>query len=160
MNMRNPAVVIIISLAVLGAAGLIVQQCQLAPSSVGLDVDCEGMWSTLASFREATVDDVTVCFEAWEDLEARRGTGSTPLHLAARYNEYSAVIEASLAAGADPLARDTDGESPLHLAARYTKNPAVIETLLTAGADMGARNNLSHTPLHYAAEHNDSAAVG
>ena len=74
----------------------------------------------------------------------------TPLHLAAKYNENRAVIEALLAAGANQKARDEDGNTPLHLAADPiifgSDVGAAIEALLDAGADPMARNAEGKTP--------------
>ena len=58
------------------------------------------------------------------------------------------MIEALLAAGADPKARNNGGYTPLHWAASSNKNPAVIEALLAAGADAMARTKDGDTPLH------------
>ena len=49
------------------------------------------------------------------------------------------VIEALLAAGADPMARSLEGNTPLHGGVQNF-NPAVILPLLDAGADPLATN--------------------
>ena len=66
------------------------------------------------------------------------------------------VIEALLAAGADPNARDEDASTPLHEAASFNYNPTVIETLLAAGADPKALDKHGRTPLHWATVYNDA----
>ena len=82
-----------------------------------------------------------------------------PVHLAARYNENRAVIEAFLNAGINPNEKNEDGSTLLHAAARYNPNPAVIEALLAAGAKVAARTNDDLTPLHRAAGGNENPAV-
>ena len=82
----------------------------------------------------------------------------TPLHRAVLYNEDRAVIEALLAAGADPNARTAGAWMPLHWAAEHNEDPLVIEALLAAGADPNSRSS-GRTPLHWAAEHNENPLV-
>jgi len=75
--------------------------------------------------------------------------GATPLHIAAAYNAAE-VVEALLAAGADPNARMAgDGATPLHVVG----SPDEAEkawSLLAAGADPNASDNNGRTPLHIA----------
>ena len=51
---------------------------------------------------------------------ARSGDGSTPLHLAARFDERSAA-ELLLEHGADPAARNAEGRTPADVAAGETR---------------------------------------
>ena len=83
---------------------------------------------------------------------------STPLHEAASFGSL-AVVEALLAAGADPRKEDDDDHTPLHRAARYNRNPAMIEALLAAGLDLEARDDEGRTPLYLAAQYNRNPAV-
>lgn len=52
---------------------------------------------------------------------ARRDDGSTPLHLAARFDQKDAV-ELLLDHGADPAARDADGRTPADVAGDATRD--------------------------------------
>ena len=99
-------------------------------------------WRTPEYVRTATVADVRRCLAAEADQEARNAV----LYTAARYNEDPAVVNALVAAGADPNARNRIGETPLHMASILNK-AAAIKALLAAGADPHARNNYSETPL-------------
>ena len=105
--------------------------------------DCEA-WNTKKFFGTATVEDVTSCLAGGADVEARDKNGSTPLHLAAEYNENPAVIEALVAAGANVREGDEDGRHPLHYVVVFNENPAVTEALLEAGADPLAQTALTH----------------
>ena len=117
-------------------------------------------WNTLEFFESATLAEVRDCLASGADVGARDDDGYTPLHLAARYNDNPAVIEALVAAGADLGVReDEEGWTPLHLAARYNDNPTVITALAGTGADLGARDDDGDTPLHLAAGYNDNPTV-
>lgn len=92
-------------------------------------------------------------WEIWDDHRA------TPLHLAAWFNEDPSVVEAVIAAGADPNYHARDYLTPLDLAAAFNKNPAVIEALLVAGADPNKRKEIGETSLHFAASRNNNLAA-
>ncbi|XP_022125990.2 poly [ADP-ribose] polymerase tankyrase isoform X1 [Pieris rapae] len=77
------------------------------------------------------------------------GRNSTPLHLAAGYNNLE-VAEALLEAGAAVSARDKGGLVPLHNAASYG-HLEVAALLLRAGTPPNAADRWGFTPLHEAA---------
>ncbi|MDP2307695.1 MAG: ankyrin repeat domain-containing protein [Pseudomonadota bacterium] len=66
-------------------------------------------------------------------VNARNDDGETPLHVACS-RKSSALVEALLAAGADPDARDGMQRTPLHGAA-FVRDGAAVRRLLAAGAD-------------------------
>ena len=84
-----------------------------------------------------------------------------PLHKAADSGVLSAVVEALIAAGADPNAEAKGGYTPLHSATGRGKDasPAVVEALLAAFADPNARDEDAWTPLHYATGKDANPAV-
>ncbi|RVE44509.1 hypothetical protein evm_010838 [Chilo suppressalis] len=77
------------------------------------------------------------------------GRNSTPLHLAAGYNNLD-VAEALLEAGAAVSARDKGGLVPLHNAASYG-HLELAALLLRAGTPPNAADRWGFTPLHEAA---------
>lgn len=77
------------------------------------------------------------------------GRNSTPLHLAAGYNNLE-VAEALLEAGALVSARDKGGLVPLHNAASYG-HLELAALLLRAGTPPNAADRWGFTPLHEAA---------
>ena len=118
--------------------------------------DCR-LWNTGYFFRTATLASVTACLAAGSDPAAQNKSKSTPLHLAARYNENPAVIKALLAAGADPMARNDYRDRPLHLAVRFNANPETIKALIDGGSN--ARAVLKWSALHEAAALNTNPAA-
>lgn len=83
------------------------------------------------------------------DLKARNASGDTLVHRAVETG-MRRLLQALLAAGADPKAAAKNGETALHLAALHPE-PAFADLLLAAGADPRARNPEGETPLHWAA---------
>jgi uncharacterized protein len=85
------------------------------------------------------------------DVNAARGDGMTPLHLAAERGD-TAMVEMLIYAGANVGAMTRIGQyTPLHIASQ-AGNAAVVQPLLKAGANASARTaNTNATPLHLAA---------
>ena len=69
---------------------------------------------------------------AGADLEARDGFNSTPLHLAATYNNNPTVIEALLAAGANQVVLDKERNTPLQAASQNNRSCSMRKVLLAA----------------------------
>ena len=84
---------------------------------------------------------------------------ATPLHFAAMTNENLAVLQALLAAGANPDAKGSNDRTPLHYAALRKDNAAVLQFLLAAGADINARTSEGETPLDVATRKENWSAV-
>ncbi|KAM3178881.1 hypothetical protein ACTXT7_001711 [Hymenolepis weldensis] len=78
------------------------------------------------------------------------GRNSTPLHLAAGYNNLE-VAEFLLAAGADVNAQDKGGLIPLHNASSYG-HVDVAALLIRHGTSVNAVDKWGYTPLHEAAQ--------
>ena len=88
----------------------------------------------------ATVETIAPCLETADFDGSGFGDASKPLMMAARYSGDSAVVEALIAAGADPnLAGGDLLLTPLQEAAAHNNNPAVARALLDAGANVDAR---------------------
>ena len=102
-----------------------------------------------AQFSSAQV--VNALIDAGADLEALDDQQSTPIHIAAQFDQSGIVVRALIKAGADVKARDKAQDSPLHKAARFNQSADVSMALITAGEDV---NSLVHhnlqTPLHLA----------
>ena len=144
------AVLLLISLYVVGPKGLAQQATNCAA------------WNTGEFFERSTVEDATACLAAGADVHARDERDLTPLHWAAARTLDPAVLEALLAAGAEPDARGSDaviGITPLHAAAEGNENPAALRVLLAAGADPIARGSDGRTPLHLAAQQNGNPEI-
>ncbi|NNU26970.1 ankyrin repeat domain-containing protein [Isoptericola sediminis] len=71
-------------------------------------------------------------------------TGPTPLFLAV-VNDSPELVDAMIAAGADPNVRTSFDETPLHWAVLFVA-PRAAERLLEAGADVNARTTGKQTP--------------
>ncbi|MCP5182061.1 MAG: ankyrin repeat domain-containing protein [Pseudomonadales bacterium] len=87
---------------------------------------------------------IEVLLAAGVPVDARDGSGNTPLHWAAGFGCVPCV-PVLLSGGADPDARRFDGGTPLHRAA-----PETAPLLLAAGADPLARDGDGRVPLHTA----------
>lgn len=92
---------------------------------------------------------------AGADPDARdHGGGMTPLDNAVLYHGGVAVVEALLAAGAEPgrtgARRDNDGHTPLHHAA-MAPDSAVIASLVAAGASVDVDDLEGNKPSDYLA---------
>ena len=86
-------------------------------------VSCE-KWNTPAFFKSASLADLSRCLKT-KNPDARDEKGRTPLHLAAWFGKKPGVVDALLAAGADPAARDKSGKTPWDYAER---NAALKDT--------------------------------
>ncbi|KAG2452708.1 hypothetical protein HYH02_002940 [Chlamydomonas schloesseri] len=90
-------------------------------------------------------------------VDLARPDGRTPLMAAVR-GGHVLVMEALLAAGADPNARAKTGDTAL-LAAVREGSAWPIRTLLEAGARPSTADTRGDTPLHVAAERGNATAV-
>ncbi len=91
-------------------------------------------------------------------LEARDGTGETPLYSAAVAGQ-SDIVEMLIKRGADVQARNGKGLTLLHVAA-YGGQIDLATLLINSGADVNdSKNRLNTTPLHLAAEENQLSMV-
>ena len=106
-----------------------------------------GMDSDIAGIREY----VRWLFEHKDtDVNATDDTGSTPLHLAARFSINVEVVEYLISQDANVHAKDNAGKTPLHSTIHHYPNIAVLEYLISQGADVRARDNEGKTALNYA----------
>lgn len=117
---------------------------------------CEN-WNTVSFTRAASASVYAECLASGSGVEARNGTGDTPLHLAVsdRKPDIAAML---LESGAAVNARNLQGLSPLHLVAAGPGPDTVLAALLlAAGADPDARDNGGATPFHRAVRRRDPA---
>ncbi len=92
------------------------------------------------------------------NLEARDGTGETPLYSAAVAGQ-SDIVEMLIKRGADVQARNEKGLTLLHVAA-YGGQIDLATLLINSGADVNdSKNRFNTTPLHLAAEENQLSMV-
>ena len=96
------------------------------------------------------------------EVNARTGTGETPLMRAAR-GRRAEVIHALLVAGADVNAKDNTGESVLIQAVQVFNfdnvvvSPDYLKPLIEAGANLQESDSAGRTPLWYAIERDQDA---
>ena len=89
------------------------------------------------------------------DVNAQIGSGSTPLHEAARQGATE-LMELLVAHGAEVNVKAEYGMTPLMAAIqdsdggkKHANQYETVEFLVTRGADVNARNENGQTPLHY-----------
>lgn len=105
---------------------------------IGSDVG----WTPLhqaAGFEGIQPDAAALLLDRGADIEARGGSGMTPLHLAAQRRRNGPVVQLLIERGANVNARDDQGRTPLHFAVdRNADWLTTIEALLNNGADLQA----------------------
>jgi ankyrin repeat protein len=121
---------------------------------VKIEADCLSDYTGIRDWRKFNAKDAEII----ERVNIRNEDGLTPLHLAARYNQYD-VATALLEKGAIVNARSIHGYTPLHMAANYIANPQVAEILIAKGANVNARDEDGNSPLHFAIIRNSELLV-
>lgn len=81
---------------------------------------------------------ITGLLNSGADIQAKSKDGSTPLHIAAYY-ENTDGIQTLLGAGADIQALSKDGSTPLHDAGVENGTVGSVTLLLSAGANIETR---------------------
>jgi ankyrin repeat protein len=111
----------------------------------------------LSSEKAPDIEAINALIGAGADLEARDGTGWTPLHQAASRG-HTEIAKALIQAGADLEAKNKLGRTPLHIAAYWGRTEAV-KALIQAGAELDAKDVTGWTPLNLATlrGHTDAA---
>ena len=99
---------------------------------------------------------VQLLVAAGADVNARNGSGWTPLHFA--IGPRKGISQALLAAGETANAKEPEGHTPLHFAALFG-GFEVVESLLAHGSDANAKNRLGATPMFFAVARNDPIVV-
>lgn len=101
------------------------------------------------------------CLKDGCDINESDDTGSTPLHLAIKHNNYK-LFSMLLEKGAITKLF-ASGCTPLHLAMRYDLDGCFIKTLIIAGADVNIKpqgfGRSRVTPLEFAIKHKNVKAV-
>ena len=100
-----------------------------------------------ALFRARTADIARELMARGANPKATARDGRTPLHLAAKSNNFD-VAKLLIQSGANVSAADASGQTPMFLAVR---SPSIEKALLEAGASVNATDREGKTPLHYAA---------
>ncbi|MDE0216871.1 MAG: ankyrin repeat domain-containing protein [bacterium] len=90
-------------------------------------------WLSWGFWVSATTTQVQTQLRCEADIHAKDDDGWTPLHWAAAFSDDPAVIQALLAAGANPTMRSNSGETPLDVA-RDWENSAAVQVLSQAVA--------------------------
>ncbi len=98
-----------------------------------------------AAARTGDVSAIRSLVAAGADVDARDGSGRTPLIIAAQ-EQMTAAAQALLDAGADVNAADAEGETAYPVAA-LSDNPELVGLLLDRGADRVGTKRFGGTPL-------------
>ena len=85
------------------------------------------------------------------DVNAGKGIGDTPLHVAV-FQSSDNIVKCLVAHGADVNGRDNAGNTPLFEAVGYSPRIDRLEYLISQGADVHAKNNEGKTALDKALE--------
>ncbi len=102
--------------------------------------------SLLAAVEADQLDEVNRLLAAGVPVNSQDKAGSSALMYAVALDRPP-LIDALLAAGADPTLETNERMTPLHA----TKSPAIARLLVQAGAAINARNRSQSTPLIFAA---------
>lgn len=138
----------------LGFASLLITSC-----AAGCPSEVTDRWLSGDFWRDAGIDDLHAQFDCGVNIQATATGGNTPLHLATRYSENPAVIQALLDNGADLETKDNFGNTPLLLAVVTQASPPVFEALFDNGANLETNDNFGNTPLLLAIATNANPAI-
>ncbi|TRW14545.1 ankyrin repeat domain-containing protein [Glacieibacterium frigidum] len=134
-------------LAPLGAVLLLVSSVAMA-AEVPTPERAQALLFDAAKLGRA--DLVPALVAAGADVNARDARGFTALILAA-YNDQPAVLDALIAAKADPCLPDRDQGNTAQMGVAFRGHDALAARLLKAGCDVNARNKAGQTALMMAA---------
>mmetsp|Transcript_10398 Transcript_10398/g.25675 ORF Transcript_10398/g.25675 Transcript_10398/m.25675 type:complete len:493 (+) Transcript_10398:1871-3349(+) len=104
------------------------------------------------------VADMKLLFEQGCDVDGCQPGGGTALHMAVRKSQGE-VIDALLAAGADPQAEDSDGRTPLVLAIEEGKHEEFTLLIAKVHKEDLPVDDDGNTLLHIAAAHGKSVRI-
>ena len=91
------------------------------------------------------------------DIDAKNGSGQTPLHIAARHGK-NGFVQLLINAKATLNLKNADGWDPLHMAVFFGRVD-VVQTLIARNSCVDVRTPDGSTPLHKAAHNSDTAVV-